>query len=994
MKIVTVHDVEKATYGDLSSQFYLTEEDIGKNRAEACVAKLSELNEYVQVEALSGELTEEIIAKFKVVVLVNRPEEEIERISELCRKHEVKFMVADIAGLFARVFVDVGSKHTVTDGNGERIRMYAIGNISQGDRTIVEVVDGETHDLDDGDFVQFSMVEGMTELNELKEPVRVGSKNRISFYVDVNSKDFHEYTKNGYVTEVKIPKDVSHKPYKEEVKAPTLVENGDYVHFTRPSTLHTCFLVMNDFRKNHAGALPKPHDEKDAAEFTELAKKKHAELFPDADAVPFDEEIATVFGRICSGNTAPMTSAIGGIVGQEVMKAVTNKLTPLSQWLYLDSTQCLDLKSLPTAKDAEPQNTRYDGQVAVFGRKFQEKLLNLKVFLVGAGAIGCEALKNFALMGIACGPKGLITVTDMDNIELSNLSRQFLFRQKDVQKPKSETAAQSIKKINPNVNVKALTIKVGTETESVFNSGFWKSLDIVANALDNVLSRLYVDSQCVNYGKPLFECGTLGTKGNTQPVIPHLTDNYGATSDPPEKDLPMCTVRNLPFMIEHTIEYARGLFVELFTEQFADAESYLRDSKGYMDRLKANPSNRMIVMNNLFHNLVDERPKDFDDCIRWGKKVFVETFYNQIKQLLFNFPPNAMSEEGLPFWSGKRRQPTPIVFSKDNPMHVAFVTDAAFIRATGFNLPIPSPLDVKHIGEVADSYKLPEFVPRTDVKIEYNDKVNADGEGGEALPSDSSTMDEVEKKIEQERVEEEEEFVTFAKKVPASGSKELAGVKITSIEFEKDDDSNHHIDFITNCANLRAINYDIPVADRSRVKLISGKIIPAIATTTGLISGLTMCDVVTYVRGAKDIESYRSWFINLAINMYSFSEPMPASKLPNSEFTVWDQVKFDYTGKGQPTLQEFVDVMKKERGWDANMISYGQGILYMVPSFDPRQTGRMNMRLTDAIEDLLKTKLVDGLTELQFVVTADDPNDPDNMLDLPTVTVVIDALTH
>ena len=256
-----MHDVEKATYGDLSSQFYLTEEDIGKNRAEACVAKLSELNEYVQVEALSGELTEEIIAKFKVVVLVNRPEEEIERISELCRKHEVKFMVADIAGLFARVFVDVGSKHTVTDGNGERIRMYAIGNISQGDRTIVEVVDGETHDLDDGDFVQFSMVEGMTELNELKEPVRVGSKNRISFYVDVNSKDFHEYTKNGYVTEVKIPKDVSHKPYKEEVKAPTLVENGDYVHFTRPSTLHTCFLVMNDFRKNHAGALPKVYTE-------------------------------------------------------------------------------------------------------------------------------------------------------------------------------------------------------------------------------------------------------------------------------------------------------------------------------------------------------------------------------------------------------------------------------------------------------------------------------------------------------------------------------------------------------------------------------------------------------------------------------------------------------------------------------------------------------------------------------------------------------------
>lgn len=47
---------------------------------------------------------------------------------------------------------------------------------------------------------------------------------------------------------------------------------------------------------------------------------------------------------------------------------------------------------------------------------------------VGAGAIGCELLKNFAMMGLGCGPEGSITVTDMDTIEKSNLNRQFLFR--------------------------------------------------------------------------------------------------------------------------------------------------------------------------------------------------------------------------------------------------------------------------------------------------------------------------------------------------------------------------------------------------------------------------------------------------------------------------------------------------------------------------------------------------------------------------------------
>lgn len=53
-------------------------------------------------------------------------------------------------------------------------------------------------------------------------------------------------------------------------------------------------------------------------------------------------------------------------------------------------------------------------------------------FQVGAGAIGCEMLKNWALMGVACGDGGMVYVTDMDIIEKSNLNRQFLFRPWDV----------------------------------------------------------------------------------------------------------------------------------------------------------------------------------------------------------------------------------------------------------------------------------------------------------------------------------------------------------------------------------------------------------------------------------------------------------------------------------------------------------------------------------------------------------------------------------
>ena len=78
------------------------------------------------------------------------------------------------------------------------------------------------------------------------------------------------------------------------------------------------------------------------------------------------------------------------------------------------------------------QGGRYDSQVAVFGSAVQQNIQDLQLFLVGAGALGCEFLKNFALMGVGCSSKGRVTVTDDDIIEKSNLSRQFLFRDSNI----------------------------------------------------------------------------------------------------------------------------------------------------------------------------------------------------------------------------------------------------------------------------------------------------------------------------------------------------------------------------------------------------------------------------------------------------------------------------------------------------------------------------------------------------------------------------------
>ena len=127
----------------------------------------------------------------------------------------------------------------------------------------------------------------------------------------------------------------------------------------------------------------------------------------------------------------------------------------------------------------------------MFGARFLDVVRESRWFLVGAGAIGCEMLKNWALMGVGSKGSGQVTVTDMDTIERSNLNRQFLFRSRDVQKLKSDTASAAAVAFNPDLNVKSFSTRVGGDTEHVFNDDFMGQLTGVCNALDNVDARMY-----------------------------------------------------------------------------------------------------------------------------------------------------------------------------------------------------------------------------------------------------------------------------------------------------------------------------------------------------------------------------------------------------------------------------------------------------------------------------------------------------------------------
>lgn len=172
VKSVTLHDEENAEIGDLSSQFYLTEEDIGKNRAAVSLNKLAELNSYVTTSASLEPLTEEFITQFTVVVLTNSSLDEQLRIAEITRKHDIALIISSTPGLYAQIFCDFGAQFKVFDTNGEQPMSTMISSITQEEEGVVAAQDETRHGFEDGDHVTFSEVEGMTELNGCK-PMKI-----------------------------------------------------------------------------------------------------------------------------------------------------------------------------------------------------------------------------------------------------------------------------------------------------------------------------------------------------------------------------------------------------------------------------------------------------------------------------------------------------------------------------------------------------------------------------------------------------------------------------------------------------------------------------------------------------------------------------------------------------------------------------------------------------------------------------------------------------
>ncbi|XP_034143073.1 ubiquitin-like modifier-activating enzyme 1 isoform X2 [Esox lucius] len=949
VKSVTVQDEGLAQWMDLSSQFFLQVSHLGQNRALISQPQLSALNPHVCVSAHTGKLNEKLLLQFQVVVLTDSSLEDQQRFGAFCHSNGIKFIVADTKGLCGQLFCDFGKEFEVLDPDGETPPSVMIDNITKTDPGVVKCSE-PVNGFVDGCSVSFSEVCGMKELNEYG-PVEIKVLGPDSFSI-CDTSGFSAYEKCGVATEVKNSKTLTFKPLNEALTDLELLVYTDHGKISNHQTLHLAFQALHGFVKQE-GRLPEARSQSDAELLVALVK----ELNKVYKLEQLDEEVVRSLSLTARGDLAPINAFIGGLAAQEVLKACSGKFSPLQQCLYFDALECLPEDNQEDGEQWRestylPSGSRYDGQAVVFGSAFQEKLGKQRYFLVGAGAIGCELLKNFALIGLGAGQGGHITVTDMDSIERSNLNRQFLFRSQDIGRQKSEVAAQAVRAMNPSMNITAHQNCLDPDSEKVYGYHFFMGLDGVAAALDNVEARVYLDSRCVHHQRPLLDGGTLGTKGSTLVVVPHLTQSYGPAKTNSRDAIPLCTLKNFPHRIEHTLQWAKDQFEGLFKQAAENVNQYLGEGAGFLERtLGRGEAEALEVLECVWGAVGMQRPRGWDDCVGWARRQWETVYNNDIAQLLHCFPPKQLTSSGLPFWSGTKRCPNPLNFDPDNTTHMDYVVAASNLYGQIYG--IVGTRDISAIKSVLEKVHIPAFTPKSAVKIHLTD---------EEMEEDKNSGD-----FDTERLEELHKKLSS----PPMNSSDL---QMHPMVFEKDDDNNFHMDYIVAASNLRAENYDIPTADRHKSKLIAGRIIPAIATTTTAVAGLMCLELYKLVQGHKRISSYRSAFINLAVQYCVLSEPLGPRRFTfaGKEYSLWD----DFLVQGrresgqEMTLGELLEHIKQEHHLQVTGLYYGNAVVYDGGS---NHKERLAKSVSEVVSLATKTEVPEHLCVLEmFASFAED----------------------
>jgi len=989
---VSIYDQNIVKINDLGSNFYLSDDDVNKKRRdEACVDKLSELNPYVKVSILDIEQKEDMneyinhfcskIKKYNVVVITEyQPMQFISQIDTFCRKNKIKFIYGYCLGLVGYIFVDFGATHIIFDETGKETKTYLIKSISRDKKgtVVIDDVSGTNKlEIGTGHFVKFKDVGGMVELNDDKKEFVVELEDSTTFRIGDTS-NFSEYTRGGTVYQIKKP---VLKQYLDFNTRSVMISDAyhkfeipDYTKCGRQELLFITQIGIHDYFIRHGNTLPELNNIEIAKEICQKVKqvyditKAQIQIMPwFAEMQEFDEKVVMNVIRWSAANLQPICGFFGGIIAQEIIKS-TGKYKPIDQWFIQDFLEIAD--NIKEDADRKLKNCRYDDQIAIFGNEIQDKIHKSNIFMVGAGATGCEFLKNFAMMGFCTDKNAKFVVTDNDNIEISNLTRQFLFRKKDVGKSKSLIAIESATKMNPEFNGEGLQLLVDEKTENIFNEDFWEKQDFIVYAVDSVNARKYIDSKVVYFQKPAIDSGTLGTQAKSQIIIPHQTKTYQDTkvnTSTPNK-IPQCTLRHFPSLIQHCIEWSREYFFGYFGDKINKIRLFFSDYNSFKEEIhkKGSPLNQLNVLKDLKIYIDMIVKKDLKEMCEYAVNEYTKNFDHNIQLLLLSYPPDYKDKNGEDFWTGYKKIPHPIRYDPQDDLCLEYVHKFIYILCHALGIEFTKEeLSKENIKNISSGIKIKEM-DKDIKKIDINREEEADKKkenNNQQNPLNQFNNDEIDVELLEKESESQKqakiELDELIKELDTIKKEDYDPKKINPEEFEKDHDENGHIDFIHAGANLRARNYKIDECDRNKTKKIAGDIIPTILTTTASISGIASMQLYTLFQ-THERKFFRNSFLTLSNCFCFFSEPNEPVKMQDSEYSErvrgpmkaipegwnkWDIIEI----KGPKTCAEFIEDFKKKYDVDVEFIA-GNGEVFLNLMFE---AAKKNLPLK--IEDACKT---------------------------------------
>jgi ubiquitin-activating enzyme E1 len=892
VKSVMLHDICDTTIYDLSSQYYLSYNDLKKNRAVMSRDKLSELNSNVEVYVSTIELVEDLIKNYDIVILTDSLLEEQLDINNICRNNNIYFISAITRGLIGKIFCDFGENYMIEDIDGKEINKCYINYITK--EGLIVCSEYTKHNIINEGYIIIYDIIGIDNLKEYK----VNVINKTTLKVIGENIEFIESFNEGFIMEIKKEQLINFKNMEESIKEPKFISNNDNLQMNK-DIFNSMIALDNFFEKN--GRLPEQWNKEDGDKLYNIA-------------ITLDENINEILVKNISytsiGDICAIQSIIGSLVSQEVLKACTHKFIPINQWFCYNALDCLKINiTEDLCKNISKKYERYSSQIFIFGEKFQEYISNYTHLICGSGTIGCELLKNFTMMGL-----GNIIITDDKKVKKTDLNRMISFNNEDINKYKSECAIKYFRKINKSINLKYLKHKIKKNTESTFNDNFYNKINSITNTIDNTEGKIYIKDICLMYNIPYIDLNSEGTKCDTQIIIPKITDIYKYRIND-TKTIPLCILNNFPYKINHTIKYAKDFFNRVFVNGPKNVLNYLED-ENYIYNIPHHEKGQLLID---IDDIINNKCITFEDCIRWSLKIFCKEHRDKILQLKHNFPKESKKKSGELFWKGIRQYPNEIIFKIDNQNHLKYIYYLSNIRADLYE--INRCFDIYKIKEKIKTIKIPEFIPRNDVIIK----------------TDMNEKDNYIKNI--DNVIELPNIKKYKNKI-----------KINPLILDINEINNYHIEFISYLSNARAVNYNINTERNFKIKKIVGNIVPSLITTTSLVAGLASIELYKLIQNHKKINKYRNNKINLSLPFikYNIPDKPEITKYDNNKFTIWDNFEINK----KMTLRNLLLLFKEKHKINLNMIVCNTLILYSFFSNKQKIKERMDMNIETIIKKI------------------------------------------